>query len=247
MSPPAPAKAAAIAYVPSTPWRPLEAALAATAAFLVSITIGMAAVVVTMSNEPNAAIGLVVGTLVQQTVMILAIWWLAGLKGGERTAVLALGPPRQGWWSYVEAAILVLVAAASMSSIIQAIDPGLVRKDLNRFGEIISSSYWWAMFPMVGIGAPLWEEFAFRGFLLSALGQSPLGVIGGAILLSAIWAGVHAYSMAGMLQVFVIGLVFSAILIRSGSLRVPIVIHAAYNILVTAFLVSDAGRSFIAQ
>jgi membrane protease YdiL (CAAX protease family) len=89
---------------------------------------------------------------------------------------------------------------------------------------------------VVGLGAPLSEELLFRGFLLSALTR-PLGFWGAALLANAPWTALHwGYSSVGLTQVFVIGLFFSWLLWRTGSLRVPILCHAAFNGLVLLVL-----------
>jgi membrane protease YdiL (CAAX protease family) len=85
----------------------------------------------------------------------------------------------------------------------------------------------------VGIGAPLSEELLFRGFLLSALAQTRLRFWGAAVVSTLAWAVLHAgYSAVGLAEVFAIGLLFSWLLWRTGSLRVPIVCHALYNCLI---------------
>jgi membrane protease YdiL (CAAX protease family) len=89
----------------------------------------------------------------------------------------------------------------------------------------------------VGIGAPLSEELLFRGFLQAALARSRLGFAGGAVIASLLWTALHAgYSIPGIIEVFVIGLFFSWLLWRTGSLLVPIVCHALYNSLIVFVL-----------
>jgi len=235
------------AYVPDTPWRPIEATGATIAALLLSLAIGLPlALAVAVAADADVIATTVLGTLLQQGLMIAIVLWLARRRGGTWSRVLALGPPRGGVWSYAEGAAILIGTVAIMSTAIHTLDPTLIKSDLKQFAAILNSPWWWAMFPMVGIGAPLWEELAFRGFLFSAIAQSRLGTMGAAIITSAIWAAVHPYSVLGVIQVFVIGMIFAAILIRTGSLRVPIVIHAVYNIALTTVLVSDAGKSVIA-
>jgi hypothetical protein len=100
------------------------------------------------------------------------------------------------------------------------------------FGE-----QWILALLVVGVGAPLSEELLFRGFLLSALARSRLGFAGGAVITTVWWTALHAgYSAAGIIEVFVIGLFFSWLLWRTGSLRVPIFCHALYNSLIVVVL-----------
>ena len=54
---------------------------------------------------------------------------------------------------------------------------------------------------------------------------------------TSLWTALHAgYSLAGIVEVFLIGLFFSWLLWRTGSLRVPIFCHALYNSLIVLVL-----------
>ena len=54
---------------------------------------------------------------------------------------------------------------------------------------------------------------------------------------TTLWTALHAgYSLAGIVEVFTIGLFFSWLLWRTGSLRVPLFCHALYNSLIVLVL-----------
>jgi thymidylate synthase len=79
--------------------------------------------------------------------------------------------------------------------------------------------------------APLAEEFVFRGMLFAAFQKTGLGVIGSAVLLSALWSVMHwGYSSQNLVALFALGLLFSYIVWRTGSLWPAIVGHAANNL-----------------
>ena len=62
------------------------------------------------------------------------------------------------------------------------------------------------------------------------LGRRPL-------ISTALWTALHAgYSAVGIVEVFLIGLFFSWLLWRTGSLRVAIFCHALYNSLIVLVL-----------
>jgi uncharacterized protein len=85
---------------------------------------------------------------------------------------------------------------------------------------------------VVGMGGPISEELLFRGFLLSAL-ATKFGFWGAAIISTTFWAALHGgYSATGFLSVFAMGLLFCWQLHRGGSLRVPILCHALYNVII---------------
>jgi membrane protease YdiL (CAAX protease family) len=105
--------------------------------------------------------------------------------------------------------------------------------DLRPFVDLIRGPDWALAAAVVAFGAPLSEEMLFRGFLLSALARTRLGFWGAALVSNLPWAALHAgYSAVGLAEVFAIGLLFSWLLWRTGSLRVLIFCHALYNALV---------------
>lgn len=228
-------------YRPDTPWPPIAALLAAGIAIVaVRIFVSLLALGA-MEIGAEFHLALMTATLLQQVLLVGAVLMLARTRGGQPLAILPMAPPVGGRWAYVRSGAVLVVVAGSMSAILHAIDPNLIKQDLRPFVEMLRSPHGWLLFPIVTIGAPLSEELLFRGFLFAALCRSPAGPIGAAVLTSAAWASVHAYSIAGVVQVFVIGLVFAWMVLRTGSLRVPIVLHAVYNLVLAIVLASGAG------
>jgi membrane protease YdiL (CAAX protease family) len=84
----------------------------------------------------------------------------------------------------------------------------------------------------VVVGAPLCEEFYFRGFLFAGIRNSRLGMTGAIVLTSAAWAPLHVqYGLYGVSEIFVLGLILGYARLCSGSLVTPIVMHAINNLL----------------
>jgi membrane protease YdiL (CAAX protease family) len=224
-------------YQPRTPWRP-GWALAATAAITAAGVLAAVAFVGSASL-PDGPWRLQPANAAQAAVLTLAVWQAvaiglallaASLFGGRVFDVLALRPPKHTWSVYFRAAVLMLGLQIAVSSI----EWGLVRDDmfadLRPFVDMAAGKDWLLALLVVGAGAPLSEELLFRGFLLSALAKSRLGFAWGAVITSALWTALHAgYSLSGIIEVFIIGLFFSWLLFRSGSLLVPIFCHALYN------------------
>jgi membrane protease YdiL (CAAX protease family) len=101
----------------------------------------------------------------------------------------------------------------------------------------VTGPHWPLAAAVLGIGAPLSEELLFRGFLLSALAKTRLGFWGAAVVSALGWTTMHAgYSLAGLVEVFAIGMLLSWLLWRTGSLRVTIFCHAIYNSLIVLAL-----------
>lgn len=83
------------------------------------------------------------------------------------------------------------------------------------------------------IGAPVSEELLFRGFLLPPLSKTRFGFWGAALFTSLVWAAIHMYSWQGAAEIFMIGMAFSYLLWRTGSIIPSILLHTLFN---TAFI-----------
>jgi uncharacterized protein len=230
------------AYVARTPWPVWPAVGGAVGVMALTVAAVTLVALVLMFMHPGLNgtwIGLI-ATPFQQLAMIAATLWLATLYAGKPTEVLALQRPAQGLKAYVVSFLVLIACVAALGAVIKAFDPGSTKENLKVFAEMFKSDGWWIALLMVGVGAPLSEELLFRGFLFPALAKTRLGLTGAALLTSAPFAHI-GYSYVGMVQVFVIGLVFSWMLIRTGSLRVTMACHALYNTLLGLALMGDAA------
>ena len=115
--------------------------------------------------------------------------------------------------------------------------PGEFLHDLRQFSDLARSSVAPLAMLVIAIGAPVSEELMFRGFLLPALMKSGLGFAGAAAISTLAWTALHInYSLFGLLEVYLIGLVFCWLMRRYGNLWLTIGLHALYNGLQFAFL-----------
>ncbi len=105
-----------------------------------------------------------------------------------------------------------------------------VFKDSKFLVEGLRSPLWPFTLFMAVVLAPLWEELTFRGFLFSALAKTKLGVAGGGLISTSLWALLHAsYSIPALLSVFAAGLAMTWLVWKTGSVRAAIVTHALVN------------------
>jgi membrane protease YdiL (CAAX protease family) len=217
-------------YVASTPWRASWAIAATIAIFfagqlVAAVVAGSAAVWIVAS--PQTA--LLLWLIVSQAAMVLLAVAAAGLFGGQREAVLQLYPVQQAPWLVGVAFLAMLVILGLLNALLYGLMGHDAMADLRPHLEIIRSDTWLLAALAIGIGAPLMEELTFRGFLQSALAQR-LGFWPAALLSTAAWTLLHwGYSAAGMAEVFLIGLYFSWLLWRTGSLWPALICHALYN------------------
>ena len=96
--------------------------------------------------------------------------------------------------------------------------------------EVYSSSSILPLLVLAVIAAPLFEESLFRGFLFRGWSRSKLGATGTILLTAALFTVLHAqYDAFDLGQVFVLGILLGIARHRSGSLVVPVVMHAFTN------------------
>lgn len=142
---------------------------------------------------------------------------------------MALGPPRQGVRAYVYAIIAVLAVVAVINLVRIHVFGDDVFVDLRQMAQMFRDTWWLPTFIVLAIGAPIAEEVLFRGYLLGAFDRSRTFFIVGALLSTGIWAILHSYSAGGMILVAVLGLTMAYFRYATGSLRVPLLVHALNN------------------
>jgi membrane protease YdiL (CAAX protease family) len=231
------------AYAPRTPWRPLSAAAATIGIILAGVLAGG------LFLRSGSLQGLLprTGLSEEQTVLLgtLALWQVvtivltfaaSRLFGGRAREVLALGPPVGGVRVYVGGVAAMVLLQAFVSSVQYYSGTDDRFADLRPMVQLVGGSQWLFALLVVGIGAPLSEELLFRGFLFSAL-AARLPIAAAAFATSLAWTALHyGYTAIGLLEVFLVGLLFAWLLWRTGSLRVAIFCHALYNSLIILVL-----------
>jgi hypothetical protein len=191
----------------------------------------------TDTSRPQVMLQLAAFVAGLQVGAILLTLAAAGFSAEKRVDVLALKPPAQGWGVLPVALLPVLAATGAWTALVLFLQPGTVYQDLRPFQELLKGDAVYLMLPVIMIGAPLSEELLFRGFLFSGLAKSRLGLAGTAVLTTLLWTALHAgYSAFGLIEVLGIGLYFSWLLIRTGSVWVTIFCHAVYNSIVALAL-----------
>jgi membrane protease YdiL (CAAX protease family) len=226
-----------VRYRASTPWSP--AAIGVTA-LIVSVQLVLPSALYGLSPQlyrvisggqefSSGSLGL---SLLQEIVTGCLIWFAAGLGNGTRRAVLSLPPLKGRVYTYVELAVLVY----SIMVPVRFLSQNLLSFLDSQAGRIISatdlSSNWlWLSVLVFVIVSPLTEEFMYRGFLLSALAKSKVGFWGAAIITDSAWTAMHAFYQpwAALPAIFVLGLLVSFLLWRTGSLWTCIFAHITVN------------------
>jgi uncharacterized protein len=235
-------------YVARTPWGPLPAFVAAVAIVLASIAVPWLLVDLARATLGRPLVAAQWADLASRVLVILLTLAASMLLGGRARDVLALGTPARGWRSYAGAVLmmygvptLLVIVGLALAALLGALDwlTQAMMEDHHppqpaRWGW--EGDWLWAFALLVVVIAPVEEELLFRGFLQSALAKSRLGFWGAAVVTTGLWMALHEYSIAGLAKVFVLGLVFSWLLWRTGSLRVTIFGHALNNLVALVLL-----------
>lgn len=169
--------------------------------------------------------------------MVIVALTLTAVSRAGRGASLRLVPPDGGNRVYGLSLVCMVPLILVFNIVAYLIAPGHMEKDFKAFLELARSD---AVVPAalaIGFGAPLSEELLFRGFLLSSLTATSLGYWPAAIVATTGWTLLHFnYSWVGLLEVFLIGIYFSWLVWRTGSLLPAIFCHAVYNSALLALL-----------
>jgi len=125
-----------------------------------------------------------------------------------------------------------------------------LRRQLDTIGFFLPQTReerrWFAALSMV-VG--FCEEVIFRGWLIRWLAGAPLGlgIVAAVVVAAAIFGIDHGYQgVAGMLATLVLALVFTFVFLATGTLWVPIVVHALIDLRVL-LLVPTAERGPAAE
>lgn len=235
--------AAPARYKPETPWGPFQA-LAATLAIVLTPMVLLSLVMLTqgvsgsMTGGGDAfmkdmvSLATPTGVLVlgmSQLVSLGLVWWFAG-RQGMRWPTFALTSQYPSYQLCFQLAALFIVAMGVIEFGLYTLIKFDVFKDSKFLVDGLRSPMWPFTVFMAVVLAPLWEELTFRGFLLSALAQTRLGIVGGGLISTTLWTLLHAsYSIPALVSVFAAGLVMTWLVWKSGSLRIAIVTHAMVN------------------
>jgi len=170
-----------------------------------------------------------IGVLQQalRTLLVLAIC----LLGSIPLPTLGLAAPAS-WHQSGQTLSIVFVAIAVSVILFRYRGDWQLRRLMKMVGALIpTSSTERGWFAAIALGAGVSEELVFRGFLLLYLNSytslSSMAVI---VISSLIFGFCHLYqAWIGILATTLAGLCFALLYVGSGSLLVPIIVHAALD------------------
>jgi membrane protease YdiL (CAAX protease family) len=183
----------------------------------------------------------------------LALEWLAAIAAlfvaGPRIFALTVQLPRIALLHPIitrtlAAALVIAIVYLVLGPQLRALRDEKVRRIILRQCERISfftprtplEFRWFA--PLCVTGG-ICEEILFRGFLIHYFGRNPwhLGVIAAVLISSFSFATAHLYQgVKNLPSVFIAGVLFALLFVLTGNLLVPIIVHAAMDLLAIPLL-----------
>lgn len=169
--------------------------------------------------------------LVVPAVCVLFAWLKSGISVREYLALRRVSASTCAVWLGVAVGLAVGLDFGTWLAGRQVVPD--VMLDFYR-----SASYVPLLWLAVVVAAPISEEFVFRGFTFVGLQESWLGTYGTIFVTAIVFAVIHLqYNLAGILSIFVVGLLLGIARVRSNSLFVPIAMHAIHNLIAMLELV----------
>jgi uncharacterized protein len=155
-------------------------------------------------------------------------WWLLQ-RGGARTFVAG-----------VLIGLLLMIALSALQARRSSAIREKMEKAFLRLSFILpltgEERIWWIF---VSLTAGICEEILYRGFLIHYFRAAPFhgGVLVAVIASSVIFGAAHLYQgVAGVISTAILGLLFSAIFLTTGTLAVPMILHALIDLRVLLIL-----------
>jgi uncharacterized protein len=200
------------------------------------------------AGVPDAKVRLYRSFVVEQIItagVVLVLW-----RSGVPATSLGLVAPRLWGWSL--AALLGIVGALAWSSLRLRPKAEKIKKRLqDGIAALVPDSpqdrLWWGA---VSLGAGVSEELVFRGFLLYYLSAYvPQMNTPERVLLTSLSFGLgHIYQgWQGAVSAGILGLVFAGLYLMTGSLLLPIVIHAMLDARVLLIFPPAASSTLAAE
>jgi membrane protease YdiL (CAAX protease family) len=178
---------------------------------------------------------IIVGTVVQDVVMIAAAYFLTADLGSPTPRTFGLRPFRSsalGWvfGAFVAYMVLTTVYTVLVDPPSEQLPSGLEDADRQVLLGVATGM-------LLIVVAPLAEELFFRGFLYQAF-RNTLGVLPGALLSALIFGAIH-FELFKLVQLAILGVILALLFEKTGSLWPPIMLHAVNNALAFAVLMSE--------
>jgi membrane protease YdiL (CAAX protease family) len=169
--------------------------------------------------------------LVGMPVVLLVLWLATRVARRSFASYLALRRPTLKQIAYALAASAALLALLDALAWLLGypLSPDFVLTSMRTARD--SGLIWLVMLGFC-VGAPVAEEFIFRGFLFRGWSSTFLGPVGAIVLSAVLFGVIHLqYGWFYIAGVVMVGLLFGYLRHRSGSTWLTVIAHAFYNLI----------------
>jgi membrane protease YdiL (CAAX protease family) len=182
--------------------------------------------------------GDLVGTLAFVSIFFVCpLAWIIGKVKRPWGGWEYLGAARTSWWQWLIWLLLTLVLGASLN----LLSPLLGISEMHDSMVTMTRTTQYPILLILGIavGAPLVEEFIFRGVAYRGWRESPLGMWGTIIFTTVLWGLLHMQYfnepwILGFL--FLFGILLALAREKTGNIWVPVAMHALNNSLAVFYM-----------
>jgi membrane protease YdiL (CAAX protease family) len=200
--------------------------------FYLHRTFGLSAsfmqVLITDAARGDVLAGTVIASDLASVVAILLIVAFKGTPVWDYLAIRPVRMPLMLKWTRI---LLIYVVLTSGAAALFHVDFGGAAME-NIFSDSQHPFLFWIA---VVLAAPVFEEGLFRGLLFRGFEASFLKIPGTIALTAILWAALHIqYNFYGIAFIAGTGILFGLARARTGSLLVPLALHAAMNFVETA-------------
>ncbi|MBK1835189.1 CPBP family intramembrane glutamic endopeptidase [Roseibacillus ishigakijimensis] len=167
--------------------------------------------------------------------MIVAIVKVRGISLAEG---LALRAPRH-WWMWLLVPPFWFAGVTLIGLLVENFQSDKSALDQEQIaGMVAGADFLGYLLLGVAVGAPLFEEFLFRGLLHEGLRQTVIGRWGAMVLTALVFSLMHAQYQdpAAFVMLFFLGCLFTLARELSGSLWIAVALHALQNAMVTTMM-----------
>ena len=176
---------------------------------------------------------------------VLGAGWIALERSGAGLGFVA--PAGAGFWAGTVLVLLLIAVLVRAWRSARRLDEAGRHKQISALGKLVHflprTERDYRYFALLSVTAGIVEEIVYRGFLLWYLSlQLPLWA---AVLVSSVIFGVgHSYQgPAAAMRTGLVGLAFAILYVVSGSIWLPILAHAAVDLLQGAMIFEILRRS----
>jgi len=225
-------------------WATTAFAIAVLLAWTLGQTVGVIAYVVGLEiNDPGVNIMAVFQDAESDGTLLSIATIIGALAGGVLTVVFAWVRPNNDPLLYLGlnrvTARTLLICLGITTAFIVIADSTTYFLGRDVVPEFVAKAYESVAFkPLLWLGmclfAPVFEELFFRGFLIPGWSQARFGTAGAILFSTAVWVAVHTqYGPYELSQVAILGLIFGAMRVNTGSVVPPMVCHMFSNVVAT--------------